>query len=290
MDNTVIDKLAGRKAILSVSGGKDSAATSLYLRELGIEHVRVFADTGWEHEFTYEYLRGPLSEALGIIHEVRGERTMDELVTHKGAFPSRVMRFCTTELKIKPLAAFVKSFGDDVVNVVGIRAAESAARAKMPEWEYSDAFDCDVWRPIIRWTEQDVIDIHKRHGLAPNPLYLRGAERVGCWPCINSRKDEIRRVADTDPARIERIRRLEMVVGDAAEARAIRNNTTLEEKGHHRPTFFHGRGATMDMIPIDQVVRWSRTNRNGSTRSEELFHDFNDGCARWGMCEQAAKR
>jgi predicted PP-loop superfamily ATPase len=43
MNQTVSDKLSGRKAILSVSGGKDSAATSLYLRELGIEHVRVFA-------------------------------------------------------------------------------------------------------------------------------------------------------------------------------------------------------------------------------------------------------
>jgi 3'-phosphoadenosine 5'-phosphosulfate sulfotransferase (PAPS reductase)/FAD synthetase len=147
MNQTVSDKLSGRKAILSVSGGKDSAATSLYLRELGIEHVRVFADTGWEHELTYEYLRGPLTEALGVIHEVRGERTMDELVTHKGAFPSRVMRFCTTELKIKPLAAFVKSFGDDVVNVVGIRAAESAARAKMLERVLSRLVSCVFAQP-----------------------------------------------------------------------------------------------------------------------------------------------
>ena len=47
---------AGRRVIASISGGKDSAAMSLWLTE----HDRVFADTGWEYEATYEYLRGPL--------------------------------------------------------------------------------------------------------------------------------------------------------------------------------------------------------------------------------------
>lgn len=278
-------RIAGRKLIVSVSGGKDSAATCLYMRELGLEHVRVFADTGWEHPATYEYLRGPLTETLGPIHEVRAAMTFAEMVVKKGTFPSRLMRFCTSILKIEPLAKFVKSFDEEVINVVGIRAEESAKRAEMPEWEHSEAFDCDVWRPIIRWTEADVIAIHKRHGLAPNPLYLRGASRVGCWPCIHARKDEIRLIADTDPARIEKIRDIEKLVGDAAEARAERKGGTLEGNGHHRPTFFHGRGRSMDMIPIDDVVRWSRTARGGGQRSEELFADFNDGCARWGMCE-----
>jgi hypothetical protein len=36
--------------IASVSGGRDSAAASLFLHECGIPHRRAFADTGWEHE------------------------------------------------------------------------------------------------------------------------------------------------------------------------------------------------------------------------------------------------
>lgn len=35
-----------------ISGGKDSAALSLWLTENGIEHRRVFANTGWEHDLT----------------------------------------------------------------------------------------------------------------------------------------------------------------------------------------------------------------------------------------------
>ena len=42
--------------VANVSGGKDSTALSLHLAELGIEHRRVFADTGWEHPDTYAYL------------------------------------------------------------------------------------------------------------------------------------------------------------------------------------------------------------------------------------------
>ena len=63
----ILTRLNGRRVVASVSGGKDSAAMSLYLHELGIDHDRVFLDTGWEHPDTYEYLRGELTAKLGPI-------------------------------------------------------------------------------------------------------------------------------------------------------------------------------------------------------------------------------
>ena len=39
------ERLAGRHVVASVSGGKDSAAMSLYLTELGIEHDRAHTIT-----------------------------------------------------------------------------------------------------------------------------------------------------------------------------------------------------------------------------------------------------
>src|SRR5258708_6462847 len=53
--------LRDRRVAASISGGKDSAAMGLWLMEQGIDYDRVFADTGWEHPKTYEYLRGPLT-------------------------------------------------------------------------------------------------------------------------------------------------------------------------------------------------------------------------------------
>ena len=81
-----LHKIAGRRVVASISGGRDSAAMSLYLTELGIEHERVFVDTGWEHEVTYEYLRGPLTDKLGRITEIRGELDFSQLVMKKGLF------------------------------------------------------------------------------------------------------------------------------------------------------------------------------------------------------------
>jgi hypothetical protein len=175
----------------------------------------------------------------------------------------------------------MRSLDGEVVNAIGIRAAESAARAKLSAWEYQPGFDCDVWRPLLNWTEQDVIDIHQRHGLEPNPLYLRGAERVGCWPCIFSRKREIALVADLTPERIEEIAQLEAELGDGAEERMVDDG-----KSRNRPTFFHPKGhepERNDFVPIERVVEWARTGRGGK---QMLMFDVEPaGCVRWGLCE-----
>ena len=254
---------------------------SLWLTEQGIDHDRVFADTGWEHPATYEYLRGPLTAKLGPITEVRGPRGMADLVLHKNMFPARVRRFCTEELKVKPLIAYFAALPDDVdhVNAVGIRAAESQARARLPEWEWSDAFDCYVWRPLIRWTEADVITMHSRHGLAPNPLYLQGARRVGCWPCIFASKAELRMLARIDPARVDEIEALEQQMHakrDATFAARGEEQTrpstffTLRPGGKHVPT------------PIRDVIAWATSETSGQMR---LDTDGDEGCMRWGLCE-----
>lgn len=262
---------------------------SLYLRELGIEHDRVHLLTGWDHELTLDYLRGPLTQALGPIMELRGPMLMPELIRKKGMFPSRVRRWCTEELKVRPLQAHLRALmdgGHDVVSAVGIRAAESAARADLPEWEWSSALDCEVWRPLLRWSEQDVIDIHKRHNLRPNPLYLMGAARVGCWPCVMSRKSEVRLVAEHDPGRIIQIRKLERELTEQLRDRCAE---TGEEQRWPELTFFQGPNSASrqdgQTWPIDKVVAWSRTGRGGKEedRQESLFAGY-EGCMRWGLC------
>lgn len=284
-------RVAGRRVVLSVSGGKDSAAASLYLRELGIEHERVFADTGWENPKTYEYLRGPLTDAIGPIREVRGARLFTELVRAKRIFPDRTKRFCTVELKVKPIAAYLASISNEyeIVNVVGIRRDESEKRKSALEWEYSKTLDCDVWRPLVAWSVADVVAIHRRHGLAPNPLYAMGASRVGCWPCIHARKAEIRLVAETDPARIDEIRDLEHEVTEDARARAASKG---EELTWERALFSAhvGRNGHRPMR-IDEAVAWAQSEspteraRRERGMQVELFADPNDSCGEWGFCE-----
>lgn len=285
----LLAKLNGRRVVASISGGKDSAALSLHLLELGIEHDRVFIDTGWEHPLTYEHLRGELTHKLGPITEIRAAKQMEELVLHKAVFPTRLRRFCTELLKVKPMQAhFVTraDAGEDNVNAVGIRGAESASRAGLTEWEWSETFDCETWRPLMTWTEEQVILIHKRHGVMPNPLYLKGATRVGCWPCIYARKAEIKLLADIDPGRIDQLRKLERSVGDVWHAKVAARGETPRMTG---PTWFQGRGTSAGVMPIDAVVAWAQTEKPADPQADMFAADPRDaGCMRWGMCETSA--
>ena len=45
------------KVIVTFSGGKDSLAALLWVREhITTNFTTVFCDTGWEHPLTYEYI------------------------------------------------------------------------------------------------------------------------------------------------------------------------------------------------------------------------------------------
>jgi 3'-phosphoadenosine 5'-phosphosulfate sulfotransferase (PAPS reductase)/FAD synthetase len=212
---------------------------------------------------------------------------MVEHILQRAGFPARMQRWCTQELKIEPLRAWHNTIerwlpGRETVCVVGIRAEESEARAKMLTWEDDDQWGGWMWRPILAWTIEDVLTIHHRHGVPLNPLYRRGHDRVGCFPCIMSRKEEVRLIAEQAPERIDLIRSLER---DIALERASRNATTPGRYKHPIGTFFQsvdrdGAG----VMPIDDVVTWARTERGG--RQLPMFDaDPTGGCFRWGMCE-----
>ena len=310
-----------RTVVLSCSGGKDSAAAGLYLKEQGIGFEAIFCDTGWEHLETYRYLREVLPAYLGPIRWLRATVRWQEtvrtatgksseqatelaarletyaqefegrlgveysafvrLILRRAGFSTRRMRWCTGDLKVTPAAAYLATL-DDPLNVVGVRAEESEARAQMPEHEYDAGVDCDVWRPIIQWKLDDVIAIHKRHNLAPNPLYLRNATRVGCYPCIMSRKSEI---GALDSARVGVIADLERVVADLYRERLTRRG---DEATMSPPTFFQSgsderRPDGSYHWPIDEVMAWARTAHGG--RQYELFAAAprDAGCMRWGL-------
>lgn len=273
------EHLRGRRVIASISGGKDSAAMSLYLHELGVEHERVFMDTGWENPLTYEYLRGPLTLALGPIVEIRAQWTFEQLVDKRGLFPSRNVRFCTQELKVRPMQRYLAALPDttDIVNAVGIRRAESKARSQMAEWEWSDGFDCEVWRPLVTWTEQQVIDIHARHGLRLNPLYGLGARRVGCWPCIHARKSELALVASVDPERIKMIADQESALSGRELGAAAQTGKTFVPRTMFS---YHGGDSKHYSLPIYEAVAWAN-----SKRGEWQPAAVAEGCMRFGLCE-----
>ena len=77
----------------------------------------------------------------------------------------------------------------------GIRANESLSRSKMAETEETPE-GYTIYRPILNWDVYDVFKQHDKHGIKPNPLYKQGMGRVGCMPCINSKKEELYELLD----------------------------------------------------------------------------------------------
>jgi 3'-phosphoadenosine 5'-phosphosulfate sulfotransferase (PAPS reductase)/FAD synthetase len=217
-----------------------------------------------------------------------------------GRFPGSKTRFCTQELKLDPME-FIKSpirmAGTPVVEWVGERAEESQARAKKPMIETvrcSWRAPAVIYRPIHKWKAAQVFEIAKRHGLKPNPLYLLGMSRVGCF-CIMAQKEEVRLTAMHFPEVIERIAEWEVDCGNVA-----RHANTAVARGE-RDEFISSFLPTDKLPPdengkvrarIDRAVEWSKTSRGG--RNYDLLNtldeieQLSDGpkcSSKYGLCE-----
>jgi|DEB0MinimDraft_6_1074348.scaffolds.fasta_scaffold40873_2 3'-phosphoadenosine 5'-phosphosulfate sulfotransferase (PAPS reductase)/FAD synthetase len=277
--------LNDRPLYASISGGKDSTALGVHLQKNGIKFTPLFIDTGWEHHSTYEYIQDVLVPLFGEFTVLRNERYfqddsewkggMEQVIKHNRMFPSGFAKFCTRLLKIVPVQNFYAEIRLQTkkkpINAVGVRAEESRKRSEMPKIEEQD--EATVWRPLIEWTETEIIDLHSKHTIPPNPLYLKGASRVGCYPCIYARKHEIRNMSFADPNRIAYIEELEQRV-----------NEKLRRKDEPQATFFKSRHKNKIPMGIREIVKWSRYDRKRGylEDQEEIEHQ---GCMRWGFCE-----
>jgi len=190
------------KNIISFSGGKDSTALVLWAFDNLKEFDTVFCDTGWEHQITYDYIeyinKTLLDNKLIVVKSEKYDGFVDMTIKKK-CMPSTMSRFCTEELKLKPMKNYIKDF-EDVHMYLGIRRDESHKRSKLAMDFYdSEYYNCWLHRPIIEWTAMDCFNLMKKHNIEPNPLYKMGMKRVGCMPCIMSTKGQMKTIFEKFP-------------------------------------------------------------------------------------------
>lgn len=265
-----------------VSSGKDSTALLLWgIHKSGIPHdqIRVtFADTGNEDPLTYEHLRKIHREIItpagipGGLETIFPRLDFFELAFSKNRFPARVEQFCTTELKIEPLREWIReqwAAGFEVIVLNGKRVGESNERKKkmrdQPERGFSDYWGCEEWMPLRHWTLDDVLAIHKEFNFPLNPLYAMGAHRVGCWPCINCGKREIRLVAKHRPEKIELIAQWEKKFETMKNRVCTFFHAKTTTKKFKTKTYINADGVHWPTAPIEEVVKWAHTARGGNT-------------------------
>ena len=222
--------------------------------------------------------RGTIGLARVFVAGDRAQFFVDGKTGADDAVGNRAAPFATVQKAIAAAAA--TGSGGDVYLAGGSYPVSITLRSNVNIY---GGFDSETWRPLIRWTEQDVIDIHTRHGVLPCPLYLEGSRRVGCWPCIHANKAALQHLS-ADPGRVQAIRLLEALVQDMAATRA-------EAKGVEPgppPTLFQQTmrepDGTRPSRPIDEILTWANTRHGG--RQMLIGSDWGSepGCARWGVC------
>jgi len=199
--------------IISFSGGKDSTALILWAKENLKEFQTVFCDTGWEHDITYAYINYINDTLLDGKLITLSSEGFANLSIRKKRVASTMARFCTEALKLKPMKKYIEQFLPDCEMYVGVRADESFSRRDLPERAFADYYDCDMVRPIIKWSAEDCFAIMRKYGVEPNPLYKMGMKRVGCMPCIMTGLGEMRVIIKQFPEVIMKIKKLETQIG-----------------------------------------------------------------------------
>lgn len=256
-----INDLARLGAIFYVShsGGKDSQAMYLAITKVvphdqirvihadlgSIEHggVRKHITSTIEHPLMIAWSQDRFGNRTDFFDMVRNRRAALDRQgkTDAPAFPSSAQRYCTSDLKTGPIWREIRNDGahEIVVNCVGIRADESASRAKkvvkrgtlsVNKKNTNSVRDAYDWWPIAHWSDDDVWnEIVNEAGQLPHPAYeltwttdrvtgkafgfaTRGNERLSCQFCIFGSRNDLRRAREESPELYQRYIDLEIEV------------------------------------------------------------------------------
>ena len=208
------------KHILGLSGGKDSAALAVHMNqrhpELNIEYF--FTDTGYELKETYDFLNKLKTRLDKPIHYINPRNSFDYFLKKYNNFlPSATARWCTIEMKLKSMEAWLKPALDDgqeIITYVGIRYDERGRvgykptndliKAKFPFIE--DCIDKD-----------GVMEILESSGLGL-PDYYKWRSRSGCTFCFFQKRSEWIGLKENHPEAWEHAKSLEKEATENASA------------------------------------------------------------------------
>lgn len=219
-----------------------------------------------------------------------------DLCIWKGRFPSRRAQFCTEFLKQEAVWKGVlrPALGrGPVVQWLGVRRDESHARRHAPMFRRLRTRGLATlltYSPLVHWTAENCFELAKAHGVPPNPLYLEGMGRVGCFPCINASKRELKEIARRYPEAFERIEMWEALVAEASKRGAatfFASDTTPEGAAMARTGITGGRDGP-SFPRASQVAQWARTDRGGRQFNWVLDAEADAGLScssQYGLCE-----
>jgi 3'-phosphoadenosine 5'-phosphosulfate sulfotransferase (PAPS reductase)/FAD synthetase len=303
--------------LVSVSGGKDSTATLLLaLKQFPERTMAVFADTGNEHELTYEYL-SYLEQALGInIHRLRAdfsdrfeskrkwirekwplhgvpadrvERALEllhptgvpflDLCMLKGRFPSRMAQFCTQELKTIPLTEYAMWLGDQFECPIWSWQGvrrDESARRANALGLEDLTGGIYAFRPIAGWTAQQTVDF---------VVKLCGVQLNPLYSMGMTRVGCMPCINASKAELAEIARRFPEHIERIAEWERLVNWVSRRGVGSFFPAPTADSRGELRGTNIHSVVRWAKTLRGGKV-ANPIYDEPAPACASsYGLCE-----
>lgn len=201
--------------VISLGGGLNSTAMCVLFHERGERpDLIMFADTGGERQYTYDYLFGPFAAYLDKIGfppvtvvkgRVKGYETLEEECLGEPTLPSLAFGFrrCSDHWKKRPQQRYMKNewelgkkawaAGIKVVQCIGYDAEESHRR-KIPDdkwWTYR--------YPLVEegWGRDECQEALARAGLPR-------AKKSSCFFCPAMKKAEVVQLSKEDPELFQR--------------------------------------------------------------------------------------
>lgn len=191
-----------RGLYVAYSGGKDSDTILELCKMAGVKFDAHYRVTSVDPPELVQYIKQFHPEvSIDIPHDNKGKPvTMWNLIPRKMCMPTRIRRYCCTELK--------ETGGAGRLTVTGVRWAESARRKnsrdlidisdkgeRLYRLNYDNAEATDIidscfrtkkttLNPIIAWSDEDVWEFIKERAKIPYcKLYDEGIQRIGCIGC-----------------------------------------------------------------------------------------------------------
>jgi hypothetical protein len=204
------EKKKKTRHILGISGGKDSAALAVHLRDRIPNMEYVFCDTGKELKETYEFI--DKLEAYLNAHVIRLPKELpgfsenydfDHFIElFNGYLPSASNRWCTKDLKLKPFEHFIGE--NSVINYVGIRADEARVGYISTKPNVKTVF------PFIEdgIDKEGVLRILDDAGIGL-PEYYSWRSRSGCYFCFYQSRGEWKSLKEKHPDLFEKAKAYE---------------------------------------------------------------------------------
>lgn len=222
--------------VVNSSAGKDSQAMLDHVvrlaRQAGVADriVVVHADLGRVEWSGTRELAEAQARSYGVRFEVvrREKGDLLEQVELRGMWPDRGNRYCTSDQKrdqiLKLITKFVTSWraGNEgrcrVLNCMGLRAAESPARKKLPALELNKRAsngkrEVWTWLPIHALSADQVWERIKASGVPHHPAYDLGMPRLSCCFCVFSSRAALILAGQHNPALLAEYVRVERAIG-----------------------------------------------------------------------------